>query len=426
MQALTQYIVSTFGFSSLMADVTAAVMIIIVAALVAIIALTIAGVLTWAERRVAGRTQSRIGPNRVGPIGFLQWMADGVKLITKEDIIPAAADRPLFRLAPYLVVVGVFSAFATIPFGQLLIATDFNVGILYLVAITSLVVVGVLMAGWSSNNKWALLGGIRSAAQVASYEVPSVLSMMSIALLAGSLSLQSIISQQGGWPWQWYIFYNPFTFVCFFLFFTAAVAEGNRTPFDLPEAESELVAGYNVEYSGMRFGGFFLGEFANVYLMSAIATALFFGGWQIPGVKANAQANSILLQGFGAIIFAAKASFGAFVVLWLRWTLPRLRVDQLMSLCYRYLLPLSFTMLAANALYIWLVPEASLAHDIVRIATTVMGFAFVGLFIKRMFYHIRSVGDSISIDLARGQVGVFDPELQVRHYGAFRKKEESK
>jgi NADH-quinone oxidoreductase subunit H len=407
------------GLSGFAAEALIAVLIGAVALGVALGVLTIAGILTWAERRVAGRTQSRVGPNRVGPLGFLQWVADGVKLVTKEDVIPAAADQKLFRLAPYPVVVGAFAAFATIPFGRYLIAADLNVGVLYLVAVTSLVVVGVLMAGWSSNNKWALLGGVRSAAQIVSYEVPSVVALMSVVLVAGTLSLQGIISQQGGWPWQWLIFYNPFTFVAFFLFFTAAVAEGNRTPFDLPEAESELVAGYNVEYSGMRFAGFFLGEFANVYLMSAIATVLFYGGWQIPGVSAAEQGASWGLEALGVVIFAVKSGFGAFVVLWLRWTLPRLRVDQLMSLCYRYLLPLSFAMLVANALYVWLVPDGTAAY--IQIGTTAVGFVIAGIFVARVFWHIRHTGGEVSIDFGRGEAGVYDPELQLRRYGAFRK-----
>ncbi|MBI2889419.1 MAG: NADH-quinone oxidoreductase subunit NuoH [Nitrospirae bacterium] len=394
--------------------------VLVVALVVATVVLTIAGILTWAERRVAGRTQSRVGPNRVGPLGFLQWVADGIKLITKEDVIPAAADRTLFRLAPYPVIVGIFAAFASVPFGQKLIAADLNVGVLYLMAITSLVVVGVLMAGWASNNKWALLGGVRSAAQIVSYEVPSVLAALSVVLLAGTLSLQGIIGKQGGWPWEWYLFYNPFTFVAFFLFFTSAVAEGNRTPFDLPEAESELVAGYNVEYSGMRFAGFFLGEFANVYLLSAIATALFFGGWQIPGVTPDMQAASPVWQAVGVGLFALKAGTGAFVVLWLRWTMPRLRVDQLMGLCYRYLLPLSFAMLLGNAAYVWLVPQW--AAWVVQGATTTVGLAVAGVFVRRVFYHIRHVGDDVSLDLARGESGTFDPQLQVRVYGAFRRR----
>ncbi len=423
MEQLAAFVADKLGVTGFTREALFTGLIAVVALLVSTLVITIAGIMTWAERRVAGRVQSRVGPNRVGPLGFLQWLADAFKLITKEDVIPEAADRPLFRLGPYPVVVGVFAAFASIPFGARLIAADLNVGVLYLVAITSLVVIGVLMGGWASNNKWALLGGVRSASQIVSYEVPNVVAMMSVVMLSGTLSFQGIIGQQGGWPWQWFILLNPFTFVAFFLFFTAAVAEGNRTPFDLPEAESELVAGYNVEYSGMRFAGYFLGEFANVYLMSAIATALFFGGWQIPGVSAEAQSQSVGLQALGVVIFAVKASFGSFIVLLLRWTMPRLRVDQLMSLCYRYLLPLSFAMLLGNALYLWLVPTGSVAYEVLRWGTTLVGFASVIVFVRRMFFHIRDVGDAISIDLARGETGVFDPELQVRRYGAFRKKE---
>jgi NADH-quinone oxidoreductase subunit H len=422
MKTLSEFLAKSLGLEGFGADALSTGLIVVVALVVSIIVLTIAGVLTLAERRVAGRTQSRVGPNRVGPLGLLQWLADGLKLIMKEDVIPREADQKLFRLAPYPVMVGVFSAFATIPFGARLIAADLNVGVLYLVAITALVVVGVLMAGWASNNKWALLGGIRSAAQVVSYEVPSVVALMSVLIVTGTMSLQEIIKQQGGMPWDWLIFYNPFTFVAFFLFFTAAVAEGNRTPFDLPEAESELVAGYNVEYSGMRFAGFFLGEFGNVYLMSAIAACLFFGGWQVPGVSVEQQATSTGLMVIGALVLVAKASFGAFVVLWLRWTLPRLRVDQLMGLCFKFLLPMSFAMLLANAVYLWLVPAG--VATVVRFATTAAGAGAVGLFVARVMYHLRRAGAQVSFDLARGDAYAFNPDVQVRRYGAFRKSKE--
>ena len=200
--------------------------------------LPIAGITTWVERRVAGRIQSRIGPNRTGPAGFLQWLADGIKSVLKEDIVPAAADVPLFKLAPYVVITGFVAAFVVVPFGGPLIIADLNVGILYLTAVTALVVVGILMAGWASNNKWSLLGGIRSAAQIVSYEIPAGLSFLPVVMLAGTLSMQGIIRHQGWAPWTWHVFDNPFTFLAFFIFFVSALAEGNRTPFDLPEAES--------------------------------------------------------------------------------------------------------------------------------------------------------------------------------------------
>jgi NADH-quinone oxidoreductase subunit H len=423
MEQLSNHIADYLELSGLGREILFAVLILAVAAVVFIIALTISGLLTLAERRVAGRIQSRVGPNRVGPLGILQWLADGLKLIMKEDIVPAPADGPLFRLAPYLVVVGVFAAFVSVPFGQLLIAADLNVGIIYLLAITSLVTVGVLMSGWASNNKWSLLGGIRAAAQIVSYEVPSALAVLSVVLLSGTLSMQGIIVAQGGWPWEWYLFHNPFTFLAFFLYFTAAIAEGNRTPFDLPEAESELVSGYNTEYSGMRFAGFFLGEFANIYLMAAIATTLFFGGWQIPGVSPEQQAASWGLQIVGLLVFVAKASIGCFVVIWLRWTLPRLRVDQLMSVCYRYLVPLSFLCLAANAVYMLLIPAGTLVDQVIHYGTAALGGLIGLIFLWRVFHHIRSVGDKLDLFvLARGKKGKFDPAIQARRYGKFRRK----
>src|SRR5262245_33110398 len=195
--------------------------------------LPVAGVTSWIERRVWARIQSRVGPNRVGPQGFLQWLADGLKNLLKEDIIPAAADRWLFAAAPYLVVIGFIATFAAIPFGSTLVIADLDIGILYVTAVTGLVVVGVLMAGWASNNKWSLLGGIRSAAQIVSYEIPAALSIFTIVLITGTLSMQGIIRAQGWAPWHWFLFYSPFTFIAFWILFTALLAEGNRTPLDL-------------------------------------------------------------------------------------------------------------------------------------------------------------------------------------------------
>ncbi|HUU01379.1 MAG TPA: NADH-quinone oxidoreductase subunit NuoH [Myxococcota bacterium] len=406
-----------------------AMAVLVVAAAVFLVALTIAGFLVVVERRVAGRVQSRIGPNRVGPFGVLQWLADGLKLFMKEDLVPAQADGPMFRLAPYLVMVGVFAAFASVPFGMLLIASDLNVGILYILAITSVATVGILMSGWASNNKWSLLGGIRSTAQIVSYEVPAALSILSVVMLAGSLQMSGtasspgIISSQGGWPWDWYAFYNPFTLVAFAIYFTSAVAEGNRTPFDLPEAESELVAGFNTEYSGMRFAGFFLAEFANVYLMSAIATTLFFGGWQIPAVSLAAQAASFWLRLVGLAIFVAKAAVLCFVVVWIRWTFPRLRVDQLMSLCYRYLVPIAFACLAGNAVYLLVIPAGSTVDNVIHWITTGSFGLLVLVFLWRVRFHIKRSGDRLDFDLlARGEKGSFDPAIQARPYGKFRRR----
>lgn len=420
---VSQALNEAWGLSPFWSDIVTAILILLVAVVVFLVALLFGGLLTWLERRVSGRAQSRVGPNRVGPLGVLQWLADGLKLIMKEDTVPADADKPLFRLAPYPVMIGVFAAFATIPFSQLLIAADLNVGLLFLLAITSLVVVGVLMAGWASNNKWSLLGGIRAAAQIVSYEIPAALSLMVIVLLSGSLSMQTLIEQQGGWPWQWYIFHNPFTFIAFFTYFIAAVAEANRIPFDLPEAESELVAGYNTEYSGMRFAGFFLGEFTNIYLMSAIATTVFFGGWQVPGVTPEQQAASWGLQILGLFVFLIKAWIGSFVVLWMRWTLPRLRVDQLMGLCYRYLVPIAFVCLLVSAIYSLVIPAGSTIDLVIHVLTAGLGGLVVLIFLWRVIHHARQVGDRLSpfYVLQRGDKFKFDPEQQARRYGRHRK-----
>src|SRR5713101_1372255 len=267
--------------------------------------LPIAGVTSWLERRVWARIQSRIGPNRVGPQGSLQWLADGIKLLLKEDIVPDAADRPLFLFAPYFVVWGIVATFVVIPFSSSLIVADMNIGILYLTAVTALVVVGVLMAGWSSNNKWSLIGGIRSAAQIISYEIPAGLAIFPIVLLTGTLSTQGIIRAQGWAPWDWFAFHNPFTFVAAFMFYVAALAEGNRTPFDLPEAESELVAGFATEYSSMRYLFFFMAECGNMFVAAAIVVTLYLGGWQSPHVSPNIVLLNI--SQFGMFFFKAYA-----------------------------------------------------------------------------------------------------------------------
>lgn len=361
---------------------------LIVAALVAFAVLSffvapLAGVTSWLERRVWGRIQSRVGPNRVGPQGILQWLADGIKNILKEDIIPAAADKWLFVMAPYVVFIGFLATFVVIPFGEGLIVADLNIGILYLLAVTSLVVVGVLMAGWSSNNKWSLLGGMRSAAQIVSYEIPAGLSVLTIVFAAGTMSMQGIIKAQGWAPWDWFLFYNPFTFAAFFLFFTAALAEGNRTPFDIPEAESELVAGYVTEYSGMRFLFFFFAEWGNLYVIGAVATTLFLGGWQIPWVFEGRP----FLTGFIQFnVFFLKAYLWVFVAMWIRGTLPRVRVDQLMALCWKYMVPLSFLCLLGTAAWMVALPQGSRP---VSMAMFLIGVAIMALFFMRVGYQIR-------------------------------------
>ena len=344
----------------------------------------LAGVTSWLERRVWARMQSRVGPNRVGPQGILQWLADGIKNLLKEDIIPADADKWLFSLAPYVVFVGFLATFVVIPFGAHLIVADLNIGILYILAVTSLVVVGILMAGWSSNNKWSLLGGMRSAAQIVSYEIPAGLAVLNIVLVAGTLSMQGIINNQGWAPWDWYLFYNPFTFAAFFLYFTAALAEGNRTPFDIPEAESELVAGYVTEYSGMRFLFFFFAEWGNLYVIGAVATTLFLGGWQIPPVTDNPTLQGVLQF----VLFFVKAYLWVFVAMWVRATLPRVRVDQLMSLCWKYMVPLSFVCLLGTAIWMLIWPQG---NRLISGAMFVLGLFILARFFIRVNYQIQKV-----------------------------------
>lgn len=343
--------------------------------------LPVAGITSWLERRVWARIQSRIGPNRVGPYGFLQWLADGLKNLLKEDLVPQAVDARLFKLAPYVVVTGFVAAFVAIPFGGHLIIADLNIGILYISAVTSMVVVGILMAGWSSNNKWSMLGGIRSATQIVSYEIPAGLAIFPVVLLSGTLSMQGITDAQGWQPWTWHMFHSPFTLLSFLLFFVALLAEGNRTPFDLPEAESELVAGFATEYSGMRSLLFFLAEWGNLYLIGAIVSTLYMGGWQVPAFTDNA----LLL---GAAQFATvflKAYFWVFVAMWIRATLPRVRVDQLMTLCWKYMVPLALVCVLGTAVTMVAFPDGFMP---MRWGTFALVLVVLVQFARRVRYHL--------------------------------------
>ena len=389
------------GFSpSAPADLLGAGIILGVAAFILLIFMApTAGIITWVERRVSARMQSRVGPNRAGPQGFLVWLADGIKSIMKEDIVPTESDHLLFRLAPYLVFVGVSATFVVMPFGQKLIAADLDIGILFVIAVTSLVTIGLMTGGWASNNKWSLLGGIRSAAQIISYEIPGAVAIVCLVMMTGSLRLQDIIAAQGGtgasfiavggWPWYWYVFRSPITFALFFLYFTTALAEGNRAPFDLPEAESELVAGYSTEYSGMRYLFFFFAEWANVFVMCGIASALFLGGWQVPGVTPAQQEASWALQLLGVFIFLLKSWILIFIVVWIRWTLPRVRIDQMMNLCWKWFVPLSFAAFMLTA--IWMVASiGKTAEVIISVATFAVWVMLMGHFFSRVRYNTRA------------------------------------
>ncbi len=308
----------------------------------------------YAERKVSAFMQDRLGPMRTGYYGLLQTLADILKLIQKEDIIPEAADKSLFNIAPVLVFAGSFAVFAALPFSSLFIGTNIDLGLFFIIAVSGLVVAGILMGGWASNNKYSLLGSMRSAAQIISYEIPTVLVILSIIMLTGSLNLNEISSLQEGAFWNWLIFGGPglslakfllipFMIIGFVILFISTLAEVNRVPFDIPEAESELVAGFHTEYSGMKFAMFFLAEYANMFAVSAIVAAVFLGGYASPvgyfGDLFNFPAIIPFEQFFW---FTIKGLALVFVQMWLRWTLPRLRVDQLMTVCWKYLIPFAF------------------------------------------------------------------------------------
>lgn len=357
-----------------------------------------AGIFSWAERRVAARMQSRVGPNRAGPGGFFQWIADAVKLLLKEDLVPDEADKFLFRIAPYFMMVGFACVFVALPFSHSLIVADMNIGIFYILAVTALIVVGIIMSGWSSNSKWSLFGAIRSAAQIISYEIPAGMALMIPVLLAGSLSTQSIIRAQGGWPWEWFIFNNPAASAAFVIYFISALAEGNRTPFDLPEAESELVSGYNTEYSGMRFSYFFLVEWGNMWVMSALAVTMFCGGWNLPGLTPEhfdrlTGGVAVLAELASLGLFAFKSLFFVFIVMWLRWTLPRIRVDQMMNMCWKYLVPVSFAGVLFVSLWMLIVHSVPWLGLIMRLALTAGGAFGILMFGRLTLKNIKDTGD---------------------------------
>lgn len=319
---------------------------------------TIGGLGTYAERKISADLQQRIGPNRVGPYGILQFLADGVKMMTKEDIMPFTADKMLFYLAPMLALIGVFATLAVLPFSTGFAMADLNVGIFYLIAISSLVGVSVFLGGYASNSKWSMLGGLRGASQIISYEIPVTISILAITLLAGGMSFGTIVGMQRGLPTNWFIFHNPFSFIAFFVYGVGALAETNRAPFDLPEAESELVSGYHTEYTGMRFGFFALAEYIEVFVVCGVGAALFLGGSNLP---IDTTFDIIPLQFVEFSIFMVKALLLYYVVIWIRWTLPRLRVDQLMSICWKYLTPIAIFNLVGCAVWIVLFNGKSMA-----------------------------------------------------------------
>jgi NADH-quinone oxidoreductase subunit H len=315
---------------------------VVIAGVIAVNAL----VSVYLERKLSAFIQDRLGPMENGPHGILQTAIDGMKLLLKEDIIAKGIDRPLFKMAPYVVFSATFAAFAVVPFAAGFAPADLNVGVFYMLAISSFVVAGIMMAGWSSNNKWSLFGALRSVAQAVSYEIPISLTVLTVVMIAGSMSLQDICVDQAGGFWNWNglaLHRNPFLVVGFLIYFVASLAEANRAPFDLPEAESELVGGYHTEYSGMRFALFFLAEYGNMLAVGVLATVLFLGGWQplIPALDFIP----------GPIWIFAKAYVFVLVQIWIRMTLPRLRVDQLMYVCWKVLVPGSVAVLLLAAIW---------------------------------------------------------------------------
>jgi len=356
----------------------------------------------WWERKVAGHIQSRVGPMHVGGWhGWAQTLADGVKLLFKEDLMPRSADAFLFKFAPYLAFAPVFAAFVVLPLGpQFVFDASLNVGVLYVLAFLAVEIMAVIMAGWGSNSKWSIYGAMREACQMVSYEVPLGLAIITGVLVAGTLNLVDLGYLQGGGLWDWFVFHNPFIFIAFILYYIASLASNKRAPFDLPESESELVAGFHTEYSGLRWSIFFMAEYGAMFIVGAIQAALFLGCWNSPlgaydpvymlvgydpvaagqayfsgavgaantfdskAAAMNAAGGGSLnglglfvINAYGAFWMIAKAVVVIFVQIWIRWTLPRIRIDQVLYACIKVLLPMSLITLIGTAFWIWLVPQ---------------------------------------------------------------------
>jgi NADH-quinone oxidoreductase subunit H len=295
--------------------------------------------LVYAERKVCAFFQNRVGPNRVGPYGFFQTIADFIKLMLKELITIRNADKLLFNLAPFIVIIASFMAIAAIPFAKGLHAIDFDIGVLYVIAVSSLGVVGILLAGWSSNNKYSLIGAMRSGAQIVSYELSVGLSLITIVILAGTMQFSAIVEGQAT---GWFIFKGHIpAFIAFVVFLIASTAETNRGPFDLAEAESELTAGFHTEYSGIKFAFFFLAEYMNMFIVASIAATVFLGGWMPFHVGGWAGFNNIMDYIPPFVWYIGKTFFVIWLMMWFKWTFPRLRIDQLLTLEWKYLLPIN-------------------------------------------------------------------------------------
>ena len=314
-------------------------------------------VCVWLERKISAAAQQRIGPEYIGPFGLLAPVADGLKLVFKEDVVPAKSDSLLFTLGPIIVVIPVFLSYLIVPFGQNLVITNVGMGVFLWISLSSIQPIGLLMAGYSSNNKYSLLGGLRAAAQSISYEVPLALSVLAVVMMSNSLSTIDIVEQQSGYGiLGWNVWRQPLGFVIFWI---AALAECERMPFDLPEAEEELVAGYQTEYAGMKFGLFYLGSYVNLVLSALMVAILYLGGWEFPipldiladwvGVSRDSSWLQVVDAALGITMTLLKAYFLVFIAILLRWTVPRVRIDQLLDLGWKFLLPVSLVNLLLTA-----------------------------------------------------------------------------
>jgi NADH-quinone oxidoreductase subunit H len=325
---------------------------------------------TYLERKISAFMQARLGPMRVGPWGLLQPIADGLKLLTKEDFIPEKADRWIFFVAPYIAVAAAFVVFSVIPFGpDWAVITDVNIGLLFVIGVSSVGVLALILAGWSSNSKYSLLGGLRSSAQMVSYEVGMGLALVGGLMFARTLSLSGIVAAQGA-DSIWYILYQPAGFL---IFLVSGIAENNRAPFDLPEAESELVAGFHTEYSGFRWSLFFMAEYAAMVVVSAVATTVYLGGWYFPGVYRLTGSHHDLYVMVSALVFLVKLAFILYLYFWLRWTLPRFRYDQLMDIGWKWLIPSALINIVFTAFSVFLVQALDGWHGLKTIETMSQG-----------------------------------------------------
>ena len=329
---------------------------VIFASIIAVAAPASLVILTWLERKIIARIQNRIGPNRAGPFGLLQGFADMVKMFTKEDITPAAADRVPYNIAPGLSVISSIMAFAVIPFAPGFIGAELNVGVLYIIAIGGLGVLAILMGGWASNNKYALLGAFRVVAMLVTYEIPMIIALVIVTMVTGSMSLQDIVAAQSGL--NWYAFSMPLVFLIFFI---AGVAETGRSPFDLIEAESEIIAGFHTEYSGIKFGMFMIGEYVHMFALAFFTAVLFLGGWQIPFVTSEGYLPVWLEAILGFIALNVKMGLFVFIMMWFRGTLPRFRIDHLLDFCWKFLVPVSIVLMIAVAIVVKLFNPVGLA-----------------------------------------------------------------